>query len=76
MHEADLLKPSSFDAAVAGCDYLFHVASPFQFAVEDNIKDLIAPAVDGTRNVLASAIKHKASIKRVVITSSVCGASP
>ena len=28
-HEADLLKPSSFDAAVQGCDAVIHTASPF-----------------------------------------------
>lgn len=27
--EADLLKPGAFDAAVEGCDGVFHTASPF-----------------------------------------------
>lgn len=33
----------------------------------------IDPALNGTKNVLASVIKHKAGIKRVVMTSSVVG---
>ncbi len=29
LFEADLLQDGSFDAAVAGADYVFHTASPF-----------------------------------------------
>ena len=29
MHEADLLKEGSFDAAVKGAHFVFHTASPF-----------------------------------------------
>jgi len=33
-------------------------------------KDLIDPAVNGTKNVLGSVSKEKSTIKRVVLTSS------
>ena len=33
-------------------------------------RDLIEPALLGTKNVLTSVAKHKSSIKRVVLTSS------
>ena len=29
LHEADLLKPGSFDEVVKGADFVFHTASPF-----------------------------------------------
>jgi hypothetical protein len=29
----DLTRPGSFDAAVAGCDYVIHMASPFKLGV-------------------------------------------
>ena len=29
LHEADLLKPGSFDGIVKGADFVFHTASPF-----------------------------------------------
>jgi len=69
--EADLLKPGSFDTVLEGADYLFHVASPFVIHVADQQRDLIEPAVNGTRNVMLAAAKHKATLKRVVLTSSV-----
>lgn len=50
--EADLLKEGDFDAAVAGCSYVFHVASPFLIDVPDAQSDLLDPALKGTINVL------------------------
>jgi len=49
--------------------------SPFFIDVEDVQRDLIDPAVKGTRNVLGAAAKAKATVKRMVLTSSVAGAS-
>lgn len=34
---------------------------------------LLKPAIEGTRTVLNSVVKHKASVKRVVLTSSFAG---
>jgi len=68
LFEADLLVEGSFDDCFAGCSAVFHVASPFQLAVDDPQKDLIDPAVKGTLNVLQSC--KKAGITRVVLTSS------
>lgn len=44
-------------------------ASPFHFNVQDPWKDLIDPAVKGTKNLLQAVATEK-GIKRVVITSS------
>ena len=66
---ADLLKPGSFDEAVQGCAVVFHTASPFQMSVDDPQKDLVEPAVEGTRNLLA-AVEATDTVKRVVLTSS------
>ncbi|OEL14358.1 Cinnamoyl-CoA reductase 1, partial [Dichanthelium oligosanthes] len=68
LFKASLLEEGSFDAAVDGCDCVFHTASPFYHNVKDPKAELLEPAVKGTLNVLASC--KKASIKRVVITSS------
>lgn len=70
---ADLLVPGAFDRAVEGAEYLFHVASPFAIVVDDPQKQLVDLAVQGTTNVLSSAAKHKATLKRVVLTSSMAG---
>ena len=66
--EADLLSDQGWDAAMKGCDYVLHVASPFVIAEPKNESDLITPAVEGTKRVLAAA--KRAKIKRVVLTSS------
>ena len=68
---ADLLREGAFDTAMNGCELVFHTASPFLFSgVKDAQKELVDPAVTGTRNVLAAA-NRTASVRRVVLTSSV-----
>eukprot|EP00041_Stephanoeca_diplocostata_P007880 m.113330 g.113330 ORF g.113330 m.113330 type:complete len:342 (-) comp17076_c0_seq1:413-1438(-) len=63
----DLLTPGSFDAAISGCDAVLHTASPFysQGGSEDN---LVVPATEGTRNVLATC--NKFGVTRVALTAS------
>ncbi len=71
LFEADLLKEGSFDEAAAGCDTIFHLASPFvPFKVKAPQQELIEPAVAGTKNVLHTA-DRTTGIKNVVLTSSV-----
>jgi len=67
--KADLLEEGSYDAAMEGCQLVFHTASPFVLTVEDAKRDLVDPAVNGTRNVLGSANRTD-SVERVVLTSS------
>jgi dihydroflavonol-4-reductase len=66
---ADLNDDAGWDAAVAGCAYVLHVASPLPI---DNPKDddeLVRPARDGALRVLRAA--RQAGVKRVVMTASV-----
>ena len=44
------------------------VASPVNFDPKDNANDLLLPALNGTVNVLSSAVKLP-TVKRVVITA-------
>ncbi len=68
--EADLLAENSFETAIENCELVIHTASPFQISgLKDAQKELIEPALHGTRNVLNSATKTK-SVKRVILTSS------
>ncbi|KAL6622589.1 hypothetical protein ACP70R_032468 [Stipagrostis hirtigluma subsp. patula] len=68
LFKANLLEEGSFDAAIEGCECVFHTASPFYLDVKDPKAELLDPAVKGTLNVLGSC--KKASVKRVVVTSS------
>jgi len=71
LFKADLLEPGSFDAAARDCELVMHTASPFLVrGFRDANEALVRPAVEGTRNVLESA-NRAASVKRVVLTSSV-----
>ena len=66
--EADLLDDAGWDEAVAGCDYVMHVASPFIVGVPKHEDELIRPAVEGTERVLQAAMR--AGVKKAVVTSS------
>lgn len=67
-HAADLTRDEGWADAVAGCDYVLHVASPFPSGAPDNEDDLIVPARDGSLRVLRAA--RDAGVRRVVLTSS------
>jgi dihydroflavonol-4-reductase len=67
--EANLLDSSTFDAAVKGCTHVLHTASPYVLEAKDPQKDLVDPAVQGTRNVLL-ACQRAGTVRRVVVTSS------
>jgi nucleoside-diphosphate-sugar epimerase len=66
---ADLTRDDGWSEAVAGCDYVLHVASPFPPAQPKDPDELIVPAREGTLRVLGAALS--AGVKRTVVTSSV-----
>lgn len=65
---ADLTSAADWPAAVAGCDFVLHVASPFPPGVPRHEDELILPAREGALNVLRAA--RDVGTKRVVLTSS------
>ncbi|MBB4911169.1 NAD-dependent epimerase/dehydratase family protein [Actinophytocola algeriensis] len=65
---ADLAADAGWAEAVAGCDHVLHVASPFPVGRPNSDDELVRPAVDGTLRVLRAAVA--AGVKRVVLTSS------
>lgn len=71
LFDADLLQAGGFERAMAGCDLVFHTASPLIVRdVVDPVRDLVEPATHGTRNVL-EAVNRTRSVRRVVLTSSI-----
>ena len=71
LFEADLLDDHSFESAMEGCELVIHTASPFKTTgIKNALKELVNPALQGTRNILHSANKSE-TVKRVVLTSSV-----
>lgn len=69
MLESHWLAPAKY----ATTEHQLVYRSPFFIEVEDPNRDLIDPAVKGTENVLQSVVKHKKTVRRTVVTSSVAG---
>ncbi len=64
---ADLQQDAGWAEAIAGCDYVLHVASPTLTSVPRHEDEMIVPAVEGVLRVLRQA--RDAGVKRVVLTS-------
>jgi nucleoside-diphosphate-sugar epimerase len=71
---ADLLSDGGWPDAMAGVDFVLHVAQPLGTGSESDPEALIAPARDGVLRVLRAA--EAAGVKRVVMTSAANAASP
>ncbi|CAJ0926751.1 unnamed protein product, partial [Mesorhabditis belari] len=69
--EADLNKKDGWENAVAGCEYVLHVASPFPLG---GTQETIDTAIAGTKNVFEACAKET-SVKKVVLTSSLVAVS-
>src|SRR3954468_733198 len=65
---ADLESDAGWAEAVAGCDYVLHIASPSPESIPKHEDELIIPAREGALRVLRAA--RDAGVKRVVLTSS------
>jgi dihydroflavonol-4-reductase len=55
MVTADLRSDDGWSAAVRGCRYVLHVASPVPTGPPRSANDIIAPARDGALRVLSAA---------------------
>lgn len=64
----DLSRPDSFDAALKGCDALFHVAADYRLWIPDP-DNMYSINVNGTRELMQAALR--AGVNRIVYTSSV-----
>ncbi|SEO81812.1 NAD-dependent epimerase/dehydratase family protein [Paenibacillus sp. OV219] len=73
-YAADLTSDEGWGAAVSGCDYVLHVASPLSHDNARDLDSLVGPARDGALRVLRASVK--AGVRRVVMTSSLAACTP
>lgn len=69
LFKADLLDYDGMAAAIAGCQGVFHVATPVPSGkITDPEREMLGPAVNGTTNILKAS--SGANVRRVVVVSS------
>lgn len=67
----DIVAPGAYTEALKDVTYVLHIASPIpKVELTDFEAEMVQPAVRGTLNLLEAAAKG-ASIKRIVVTSSI-----
>ncbi|HEV7317976.1 MAG TPA: NAD-dependent epimerase/dehydratase family protein [Ensifer sp.] len=72
--KADLMSDDGWAAAMNGCTYALHVASPLGVAAGSSRDAYVRPARDGTLRVLSAAVD--AGVRRVVMTSAAAATRP
>ena len=66
--KANLSDPSGWDAAVEGCQFIQHIASPFPVEPPSNREALVEDAREGALRLIKLGLS--AGVKRIVMTSS------
>jgi dihydroflavonol-4-reductase len=66
--QGDLREPESLKNAMAGCDFVFHVAADYRLWVRDP-EEMYRSNVEGTRAIIQAA--QESGVRRVIYTSSV-----
>ena len=71
--QADLLAPASFIPALHDAEYVFHTAFPLSSSSPHPQPELVDPDLNGTANVIQSALSVE-TVKKIVLTSSTAAA--
>ncbi|KAL4937306.1 hypothetical protein BDV06DRAFT_227064 [Aspergillus oleicola] len=66
----DFESPGGLEDAVRGVDGVVHAASPFTYNTTNNEKELITPAINGVKAILAASSHPDSKVRRLVLTSS------
>lgn len=75
LFKADIYNPSDFEAAIAGCDYVLHVATPLQHNAESSqYKDTSEAAIAGVK-CIADCCFRSQTVKKLIYTASVMSSS-
>jgi nucleoside-diphosphate-sugar epimerase len=71
----ELFVEGAFDNALRGVNLIIHIASPLPHKTNDIENDMVQPIIQGTLNLLSSALSTP-STQRIVMTSSIVAIMP
>ncbi|KAM7525854.1 hypothetical protein LguiA_015756 [Lonicera macranthoides] len=76
LFKADIYNPDEFQAAIEGCQFVFHMATPIlHHSHSSQYKDTVEAAIGGVRSIAESCVRSE-SVKRLIYTGSVTASSP
>lgn len=76
LFEADIYDPDQFGKAIQGCEFVFHLATPYQHNKQNSqFKDTSEAAVGAVKSIIRSCIQS-GTVKKLIYTASVVAASP
>ncbi|PON42238.1 NAD(P)-binding domain containing protein [Parasponia andersonii] len=75
LFKADIYKPDEFESAIQGCEFVFHVATPFHNTHDTQYKNTVEAAVAGARTIAMCCVRSE-TVRRLIYTASVVSASP
>lgn len=75
LFKADIYNPTDFEAAIAGCDYVLHVATPMQHNTESSqYKNTSEAAIAGVKTIADCCLRSQ-TVKKLIYTASVMASS-
>ncbi|KAL2527691.1 NAD(P)-binding Rossmann-fold superfamily protein [Abeliophyllum distichum] len=74
LFQADIYNPEDFEAAIQGCLFVFHVATPVLHTENSKYKDTSEAAIAGVRAIADSCLRSQ-TVKRLIYTASVTSVS-
>ncbi|KAK4415859.1 putative anthocyanidin reductase [Sesamum alatum] len=76
LFEANIYKAEEFEAAIQGCEFVFHVATPLlHIEGYKQYTNTVDATVDAARSIAAACIRSR-TVRRLIYTASVTAASP
>ncbi|XP_051132883.1 anthocyanidin reductase-like isoform X2 [Andrographis paniculata] len=75
LFKADVYRAEEFEAAIQGCNFVFHVATPLLHTQGQKHKNRVDATVDAVRSIAKACIRS-GTVRRLIYTASVMAASP
>ncbi|KAL5571390.1 hypothetical protein UlMin_020987 [Ulmus minor] len=76
LFEADIYNPDSFENAIQGCDFVFHVATPLLHSETSVQYKNTSEASVGAAKSIAMCCTRSGTVRRLIYTASIVAASP